>query len=517
MKEFNIGSAKKKIEGKTFYFHDYETFGINPMLSQATQFAGIRTDEDLNIIEGTELNIYCKVRDDQLPSPMACIVTNLTPKRIETKESSVLFSEYDFTKRVMKEMSYPNTCNIGYNNINFDDEWSRNLSYRNFLDPYEREWKNGCSRADGINFIQAVWIYNPNILNFPQAKDKETGELLFDKNNKPLPSFKLEDLSAANGIIHENAHDALSDVIALIGLLKIIKEKDSFLFNYVLSLKDKNKVSQDLFNYKESMKPFLHISSFYGKKNNSSSVAVVIGKDKANKNQFIVFDLKEDPEKLLLDANLIRDNIFSKSGELDEKGESRIGLKTIAINKCANYLDLSLIKNRAEDLGLSKNSNLYKENLIKLKEIMSRVDIQAKLDLIYESKYEKPTDPDISIYGGFPSKKDVSLKETVNFYLTSNNLDGLGAVNFDDSRLNELLIRFKARNFPESLNQAEKKYWSSFVRGKLFDEIYSAEYSYSQFIEEIDDLKLEFKDNEDVLLILDELLEYSEKIKLKYK
>ena len=43
---------------KTFYWYDYETFGLSPKVQRIAQFAGIRTDEDLNILE--EHMFYCK-------------------------------------------------------------------------------------------------------------------------------------------------------------------------------------------------------------------------------------------------------------------------------------------------------------------------------------------------------------------------------------------------------------------------------------------------------------------------
>ena len=66
----------------TFYWHDYETTGVNPATDRAMQFAGLRTDEDLSPI-GEPLTIYCKPQRDILPTPEACLITGITPQQAD--------------------------------------------------------------------------------------------------------------------------------------------------------------------------------------------------------------------------------------------------------------------------------------------------------------------------------------------------------------------------------------------------------------------------------------------------
>ena len=105
---------------KTLYWHDYETFGLDPRYDRPSQFAGVRTDEDLNII-GEPLMVYCKPADDFLPQPQACLVTGITPQ--EAAEKGV--NEVEFIKLIHQELSADNTCGVGYNSLNFDDEFTR--------------------------------------------------------------------------------------------------------------------------------------------------------------------------------------------------------------------------------------------------------------------------------------------------------------------------------------------------------------------------------------------------------
>ncbi|MBY0445058.1 MAG: exodeoxyribonuclease I, partial [Burkholderiales bacterium] len=127
----------------TFYWHDYETFGINPRRDRPSQFAGIRTDAELNEI-GKPLNIFCKPAPDYLPDPESCLLTGITPQ--QCLENGV--DEFEFAARIEAELATPDTVGLGYNSIRFDDEVTRFMFWRNLIEPYSREWQNDCSRWD---------------------------------------------------------------------------------------------------------------------------------------------------------------------------------------------------------------------------------------------------------------------------------------------------------------------------------------------------------------------------------
>ena len=107
---------------KSIYWYDFETFGKDPRRNRASQFAGIRTDEDLNIIS-EPLVFYCTPADDFLPDPMACLITGISPQ----KALADGVCEMEFIKRIHEEFSQPGTCVAGYNSIRFDDELTRQL------------------------------------------------------------------------------------------------------------------------------------------------------------------------------------------------------------------------------------------------------------------------------------------------------------------------------------------------------------------------------------------------------
>jgi len=259
----------------SFYWHDYETFGTDPARDRPVQFAGIRTDEALNII-GEPLSIFCKPADDVLPQPEACLVTGITPQI--AMEKGVI--EANFIHQIHEQLSQPGTCGVGYNSIRFDDEVTRYTLYRNFYDPYAREWQNSNSRWDIIDMVRLTYALRPQWIEWPMRED--------DK-----PSFRLEELTLANGIKHEAAHDAMSDVYATLAMAKLIRGKQKKLYDYVFEHRNKRLVLQQL-NLKE-MKPVLHVSGMFPGEYGCLAMVVPLAQHPTNKNGIIVYDLRHDP------------------------------------------------------------------------------------------------------------------------------------------------------------------------------------------------------------------------------
>ncbi|MBT5360126.1 MAG: exodeoxyribonuclease I, partial [Gammaproteobacteria bacterium] len=298
----------------TFYWHDYETFGANPRVDLPVQFAGIRTDTDLNPI-GEPLMVYSRPSSDYLPQPGACMVTGITPQLALEKG----VPEVEFIQQIMQELGKPDTCGVGYNTLRFDDEVTRNTLYRNLYDPYEREWKNGSSRWDIIDLLRLTRALRPEGIEWPFYEDGK-------------PSMRLEHLTAANGIDHGMAHDALADVHATIAMARLVKEKNPKLYHYVLSHKDK-KSAATLLNMSQPT-PLLHVSSMIPSERSNLAIIIPVARHPTNSNGIIVYDLHTDPTPFLtLSAEEIQQRLFTRNEDLPE-GVSRVPLKTVHLNKC---------------------------------------------------------------------------------------------------------------------------------------------------------------------------------------
>src|SRR5690554_4892671 len=188
--------------------------------------------------------IYCKPAPDLLPKPEACLITGITPQYAEAHG----LREAEFMAKIATEFAQAGTCGVGYNSIRFDDEVTRYGLYRNFYDPYEREWKFDNSRWDIIDMVRMTRTLRPEGINWPDYDDGS-------------PCFKLEKLTQANNLEHGAAHDALSDVYATIALARLIKERQPKLFDYAFKLRDKRFVA-GLIDI-EANKPLLHFSSMF--------------------------------------------------------------------------------------------------------------------------------------------------------------------------------------------------------------------------------------------------------------
>ena len=298
----------------SIYWYDFETFGNDPRRDRASQFAGVRTDEDLNII-GEPLVMYCKPADDFLPNPVACLITGITPQLAAAKG----LPEAEFTQRILDEFSQPQTCVAGYNSIRFDDEVTRQLLYRNFHDPYEREYKNGNSRWDIIDMVRLCAATRPQGINWPSKEDGSN-------------SFRLETLTAANNIEHADAHDALSDVLATIELAKLIKLNQPRLYDYVYKLRSKKRVQVEV--DLKTRKPLLHVSVMYPASKGCLALVMPLCPHPQNNNGVIVYDLREDPTPLeQLSEEEIRQRLFTPREQMEE-GHERIPLKVLHYNRC---------------------------------------------------------------------------------------------------------------------------------------------------------------------------------------
>ncbi len=445
----------------TLYWHDYETFGADPRRDRAVQFAGIRTDEDLNEI-GEPLNLYCRPADDFLPQPEACLITGITPQLALEKG----LPEVDFITAILEQLGQPGTCGVGYNTLRFDDEFTRNLLYRNFFDPYAREWQHGCSRWDILDMLRLTRALRPEGIVWPTHEDGK-------------PSFKLEHLSAANALVHDAAHDALSDVRATIAVARLVKATQPKLYDYVYQLRDKHKVAEllDL----DSKRPVLHVSGMYATDFGCLALVSPIAMHPTNRNEVVVFDLRADPAPLFdLTPEQIRERLFTRTADLPE-GVERLPLKTIHLNKCPIVASSKLLTPALAErwqIDLAQSERHWKR--------LATNDLSAKLATVFDRPAgEPPSDPDLMLYGGgFFSNKDRGLMNRIRATLPQQ-LAEL-RLDFDDARLPEMLFRYRARNFPETLAPAEAMRWDDYREWRLTDPAGGASITIDDYLAQIE-------------------------------
>jgi exodeoxyribonuclease-1 len=508
----------------TFLFMDYETFNLNPKGGRASQFAAIRTNYNLDYVTGSAVNYFCEQASDNIPSPKATMITKITPQkivRIKNKEEKILpskfdavlkvFNEYDFSRCINEVMSIANTCTLGYNSVKFDDEYSRNLFYRNLFDPYAREWKNGNSRFDVYYLVIATFVLKPRLLNFPNAIDKESKlELIHSITSAPLPSFRLEELSIANGIIHTNAHDAFSDVEATLELMKKIKLNDEYFFEEMFAFRKKSHVVMWL--EKNRQKPFIHISQYYGREKNSFAIVYYIT---ANDRSAICLDLSCDVSPLIeLEDQALNEFLFPKNSGVVTKEVKKHGVVTITFNQCpmlANSLQyVDRMKEFRLDSGVMRsNLDLIKSNIELLKVKLSKIYFKS-----YDSK-SIDSDIDLQIYeGGFFNDDESNSIRSIHSAIRFKDLKMLN-LSSSSQRIQDMVFRIKGRNFPETLNSTELTSWKMYSKNRLTDKTYGAELILDEYYNELKLLR-DSNLNEEDISVLNELDEYVNKLKLKH-
>lgn len=459
----------------TFYFHDYETFGVNPRRDRPSQFAGIRTDEGFNP-QGVPSVAYCQPAPDFLPDPLACIITGITPQIALDKG----VREAEFAALIHAQLAQPQTCALGYNTLRFDDEVTRHLLYRNLYDPYAREWQNGNSRWDLIDLVRTARALRPEGIQWPEVEGR--------------PSFKLEHLSAANGLLHEAAHDALSDVYATIALAKLLKAKQPRLFEFVWHNHGKQAAAGLL--GLGTYQPLLHVSEKYPSARGCLAVVVALAAHPANSNGVVVFDLGADPAPLLeLSAEAIRQRLYTATADLPE-GEARIPLKTVHLNKSPVLAPMSALRPQDAErwsIDLPRCS-------AHLETVKNAVGLAEKLREVFAPKDLAQSDVDVALYDGFIGDRDRNTLARLRV-LSPHQLAQARA-GFDDPRLPELLFRYRARNWPETLTIDETRRWQDLRRSRLSDSILD------EYRQKLHTLRTEFAGESGKLAVLEALEAY---------
>ncbi|WP_032092673.1 exodeoxyribonuclease I [Necropsobacter rosorum] len=462
----------------SFFIYDYESFGINPATDRPAQFAGIRTDIEFNII-GEPVMLYCKQTNDYLPAPEAVLVTGITPQQCNEKG----LPEPEFAARIAQEFSRPNTCVMGFNNIRYDDEMTRYTFYRNFIDPYEYSWKNGNSRWDLLDVVRACYALRPEGINWPADEDG-------------MPSFRLENLTRANGIEHSNAHDAMADVYATIEMAKLIKQKQPKLYQYFFENRGK-KAIEALINTAE-MTPLVHVSGMLGNYRGNTTWIAPLAWHPTNQNAVIVCDLDSNIDDLLSKSAVeLQQNLYTKKSELEARGVPPVPLKLVHINKCPIIAPAkTLLPQTATRLGIDREHCL--ENLKKLR---ASTTIREKVMAIFsdERAFEPSDNVETALYNGFFNYNDKNNMAILRD-LPPEKLADCG-LTFQDPRIGELLFHYRARHFYKTLTRAEQVKWDKYRRQKL-------EKSAVEFQQSLQRLAEEHADQPEKLALLQQVYDY---------
>ncbi len=431
------------LNSQTFYFYDLETSGVNPREQRVMQFAGQRTDMDLNPV-GEPDNILVKITADVLPEPDAIVLTGITPQK--TLQDGI--SEDEFLTYFEKTIAVKDTIFVGFNTVRFDDEFMRYMHYRNLRDPYAWQWKEGKSRWDLMDVCRMTRALRPDGIVWPFASDGR-------------PANRLGLIASVNNLLHEHAHDALSDVLASIEVAKLIKSKQPKLFSYLLEIRDKNSVK----NLVSGGEPFVYTTGAYQSEHDKTSVAVHIAEEETGGSY--VFDLRYDP------TEWVNKSVSELSGLLEkryQKDAPKVPIKLLKYNKCPAVAPLGVL-----DADTQQRLQLNVIEIKKHAEILSNANdfwktvddaFKAQKKDLQTSLYSHDMLVDSQLYDGFVNDHDIKLGAHVRS-LTNDELIEF-VPSFQDDRLNQLCLLFKARQRPETMLAEDRFKWDEYLKNRLF-------------------------------------------------
>ncbi|MBN6101306.1 exodeoxyribonuclease I [Xanthomonas sp. CFBP 8703] len=465
----------------SFLFYDLETFGADPRRTRIAQFAAVRTDAALNVVE-EPVSFFVQPADDLLPSPIATLITGIAPQ--QALRDGV--NEADAFARIAEQMARPQTCTLGYNSLRFDDEFVRHGLFRNFHDPYEREWRGGNSRWDLLDMLRLMHALRPDGVVWPQREDGAT-------------SFKLEQLALANGVRDGDAHEALSDVYATIGMARLFRERQPRLWDYALKLRDK-RFCGGLLDV-VAMQPVLHVSMRYPAARLCAAPVLPLARHPRIDSRVLVFDLEGDIEPLLrYTPEQIADRLYTPQADLPE-GEQRIPLKEVHLNKAPALVAWSHLRD-ADFARLQIDPAQILAKAARLRE--AGPELAEKVRRVFgNERAAAPADVDASLYDGFLADTDKRAMAQVRATPPAQ-LAPL-ETGFRDPRLPELLFRYRARNWPQTLSIVEQNRWDDYRRRRLHGDSGLSELGLDGYFAQLADLRLAHSDDATKQALLDQL------------
>ncbi|HZV38041.1 MAG TPA: exodeoxyribonuclease I [Pseudoxanthomonas sp.] len=466
----------------SFLFYDLETFGADWRKTRIAQFAAVRTDSGLNRVD-EPVSFFVRPAGDLLPSPVATMITGISPQRA-LREG---VNEAEAFARIGELMAQPETCTLGWNTLRFDDEFVRYGLFRNFHDAYEREWRGGNSRWDLLDVARLFHALRPGGVAWPQRDDGKGA------------SFKLEHLAIANGVREGDAHEALSDVYATLGIARKLRAAQPRLWDYALQLRDKRFAARLLDT--AAMQPLLHVSQRYPASRFCAAPVLPLARHPHIDSRAIVFDLEGDADALLdLDASAIADRLYTPVADLPE-GVQRIGLKEVHANKCPALVAWQHL--REEDFArLRIDRSAVEATAERLRPHAATLAEKIRQVFAAQREYATP-DVDASLYDGFIGDGD--KRRFADVRGTPPELLGQRDFGFRDPRLPELLFRYRARNWPDTLTQSERERWDDYRRLRLGSDSGLSESTFDSYFPELDALRAQHAGDGDKLLLLDQL------------
>lgn len=411
-----------------FIFYDTETTGLAAGFDQILQFAGIVTDDDLNPIE--EINLRCRLQAHVIPSPGALVITGVRPSDI----TGANLSHYEMIREIRALIErYTPAVMIGYNSISYDEAMLRQAFYQT-LNPTYLTNTGGNTRMDVLKLAHAASQYAPGVLEVPL-------------NDKGRPSFKLEFLAKANGLMHDNAHEAMSDTQATLDLARLVRDRAPAVWEAMTRTRSK----RDALSVLDNTDVFCSSDMMFG---TPSILATKIAANPDNPSEVAVFDLSHDPVHYL-DADAVGASSLLRTSP-----------RPIRIVK-ANQSPIVVPQDLSHE-GVAGHGQSMEELQAKVRAIREYPTFATNVANAVANRYperEAPEYVEQRIYEGFPSYSDNALMEQFHAAPWIKRL--AIASSFQDERLRELGQRLIYLEQPDVLRPETRQSYDTWRHQRL--------------------------------------------------
>jgi exodeoxyribonuclease-1 len=467
-----------------FVFYDFETSSSNKYWGQIIQIGAILTNDNFDELD--RYDARCRLSPGIIPEAMALIVNKSSPKMLKGSN----LSHYEMIREFVETLKrWGKATYIGFNSIEFDEEFLRSTLFQTLEYPYLTS-TNGNTRGDVLSLSRAANLYYPKTLKN-------------SVNEKGNDVYKLDQMAPLNGIEHGNAHSAIGDVIATVGIAKIIANKAPNVWKASLLTVDKNH-SLDLIK-KELY--FCTNEYFYGKSRPYVQAFV------CQHPQYqwpLCFDLKHDPNIYLkmtipeLTAAMKKNPKFMRTVR---HNKHPVVMNPSYANKFDEYKMIGIQK-LSERAKLIKEDKKFAEKVsfIKQEEVQEKEQSKSQEDLYNEE----------SIYTKFTSADDNKLMPE--FHKVDWDKKLLILSKFKDERLKYFGKKIIYMEKPDLLSKTDYNLIHKDVAKKLLSTNNEKWNTIPRTYSEIDTLreKFERETQPDKLEILNEINAYVEELEKFY-
>lgn len=435
-------------------WYDYETSGRDPAADRVIQMGWQLTDPAMEPLSDPDAQLV-RLPDDVLPSPGALLVHQIAPE-VHQRDG---ITEAELAVK-LDQLIAPKTLVGGYNSRRFDDRFTQHIFYRCLFDPYRWQFSDGRGRFDLYPVVLVFYVMAPEAIHWPEDADGR-------------PRFKLDRIGPLNqldvGI--QRAHDAGSDVMMTARLARTLALHYPDLFADCLRMIDKHHVT-DVIRGSGRTEGLLEVTAFGGWESGYTRDLWIPFRVSERSNDYVAFDLNHDPESVLAGLQ----ELTEKPLEATELSRAlrALGVHTIRTNSQPmlfrrDLLDAEVTRRLSEFGRDVDQQNSHRDLWHHIQESPAFKQLyQLVISLIAPSDEPTADDVDLMLYGGaFLSDHDKALLADCP-RLDAEKLKSYTPA-FEDARYPELVFRYRARNFPGSLNPGEWRRWQQRRRFKLID------------------------------------------------